>query len=93
MTNKEEDEEKEFWKKEDRDNIIYQSNRALMFGGLLFISFSYQFVKLCLKFSSFDEFKFTVRTTEKAKSLSCLCVIAISVVIIIVGIKIRKRNS
>lgn len=84
------EEEKKFWLKNDRDNKIYQSNRAFAFGGFLILLFTYKYVNLCLNYSSFEEFKVAVRTTEKLISILYVVAVFVGILFIILGIKIRK---
>ncbi|MEI7508821.1 MAG: hypothetical protein WCJ62_05080 [Flavobacterium sp.] len=88
--NSELEKEKKFWLKVDRENKIYQSNKAFAFGGSLILFFAYELVKLCLNYSNFEDFKVAVRSTEKTNSLICFFMILVGIVFIIWGIKIRK---
>ena len=82
--------EKKFWKKIDRDNKIYQSNKALIVGAFFIVFFSYQFVKLGLYFSSYEKFRSAVQSTEKARSLGLLLAIVVGILLMWLGIRIRK---
>ena len=84
------EEDKKFWLKIDKRNKIYQSNRAFVFGGFLVIFFLYQFVNLCQNYSSFEEFKIAIRSTEKTISLIYLVMIFVGILFIVFGIRIRK---
>ena len=82
--------EKRFWKKIDRDNKIHQSNKVFITGGFLIIFFTYEYVKLCLRFPNYEEFVHAIRSTEKTRSLGFLAAIAMGIFLIWLGIKIRK---
>ena len=82
--------EKKYWLKIDRENKIFQSNKAIFFGGFLVIFFSYEYVKLYLGFSSNDEFINAIQTTEKTRSLGFTLLIVIGILFIWDGINIRK---
>jgi uncharacterized membrane protein YfcA len=89
--NLETEKENKFWQKIDSENRIYQSNKALIFGGFLVLIFSYYYTNLCLKYSSFNEFKVAVRTTEKESSLIYSFGIILGFLMIALGIWIRKK--
>lgn len=84
------DDEKNFWLKIDRENKIFQSTKIFLFGGFIVVSFSYEFVKLCLEFSNYNEFKNAIQTTEKSRVLGFLLAIIVGVLLIWVGIKVRR---
>ena len=88
--NPEEKKEKEFWKRIDRRNKIYQSSKAFIAGGFFIIFFSNEFVKLYQRYSSYTEFKMAIRTVEKVRSLGFLLAIAVGIFFIWLGIRIIK---
>lgn len=88
--NSEEKKEKEFWKRIDQKNKIYQSSKAFFAGGFFIIFFSSKFIELYQSYSSYAEFKTAIRTVEKVRSLGFLLAIAVGIYFIWFGIKIRK---
>ena len=84
------EEKKKFWLKIDKENKIYLSNKAFIPGVLAILFFSYEFIKLCQNYSSYEEFKNAIRSTEKTISLIYLAMIFVGILLVVLGYKIRK---